>query len=63
MFFAFLYYVIVIVQGFFSYGTIYRLTKNGGDNGIAMFGWSVAISLASAVPGLGMYLWYRNRDI
>lgn len=58
-----LWQLIAMVQGFFSYGTAYRLTKNGGDNGVSLFGWFFALQLASWIPGLGMYLWYKYRYI
>lgn len=54
---------ITLVQGFFAYGTAYRLTKNGGDNGLALFGWLFVMGMASAIPGLGIYLWFRYKDI
>lgn len=57
-----LWSIITSVQVFFSYGTAYRLTKNGSDNGVALFGWFILLSLASLVPGLGFYLWYRYRN-
>jgi len=47
---------------FFSYGTAYRLTKRGGDNGVALYGWIFALSFASLVPGLGFYLWKKYKD-
>jgi len=47
---------------FFGYGTAYRLTKNGGDNGVALFGWIVACGFAALVPGLGIYLWFKYKD-
>jgi hypothetical protein len=62
MIFLILYYIITVVQGILAYGTTYRLTKNGGDNGVSLFGWTIVIGLASAVPGLGIYLWFRYRD-
>ena len=58
-----LWQLIVIVQSFFAYGTAYRLTKNGGDNGVSLFGWFILLELASLIPGLGIYLWYKYRDI
>lgn len=58
-----IWYIATIVQGFFAYGTAYRLTKNGGDNGIALFGWIFVMSFAAMVPGLGIYLWFRYRDL
>ncbi len=53
--------VLTIVQNILNYGTAYRLTKRGGDNGIALYGWILVMSLASFVPGLGLYLWFRYR--
>lgn len=63
MFFQILLGIIAAAQAFMAYGTAYRLTKRGGDNGIALFGWWFVIGLASAVPGLGIYLWYKYKDI
>ena len=62
MFFAFLYYIVVTVQMFFSYGTAYRLAKRGGDNGVSLFGWLFVMNLAALVPGLGIWLWFRYKD-
>jgi hypothetical protein len=62
MFLYILWIAITTVQELFSYGTAYRLTKKGGDNGVSLFGWLFVMSLASAVPGLGIYLWFRYRD-
>jgi len=59
----FAYYIITIVQGFMGYGSAYRLTKNGGDNGVALFGWLLLMSLAAAIPGLGIYLWHKYKEI
>jgi len=53
---------MVIIQGFLNYGTAYRLTKAGGDNGISLFGWFLLLGLASLIPGLGIYLWSNNRE-
>lgn len=57
-----LWQVITSVQVFLSYGTAYRLTKNGGDNGISLFGWMLVLNFASIVPGLGIFLWYKYRE-
>jgi len=57
----FLWLVIYVVQNFFSYGTAYRLAKTGGDNGVSLYGWLLVLGLASMVPGLGLYLWNKNR--
>ena len=54
---------IILYQCFLGYGTAYRLTKEGGDNGVALFLWVFAMSLAAIVPGLGFYLWHKYRNI
>ena len=61
-FLVILWYLSILVQGFFSYGTAYRLTKMNGDNGISLWGWFIACNLAALVPGLGIYLWYKYRE-
>ena len=53
--------VVAYVQMFLSYGTAYRLTKNGGDNGVALFGWMFVLSLASLIPGLGIGLYVKYK--
>lgn len=58
-----IWYIIAIVQSFLAYGTAYRLTKYGGDNGVALFGWMFVMELAAMIPGLGYYLWVKNKDI
>ena len=55
--------IVLYVQYFLAIGTAYRLTKNGGDNGISLFGWMLVLGLASVIPGLGIYLWVRYRNI
>ena len=57
-----LWQIISVVQSILSYGTAYRLTKNGSDNGVSLFGWLFVLSLASMVPGLGIYLWFKYKD-
>lgn len=58
-----LWYIVSVVQSFLGIGTAYRLTKNGGDNGVSLWGWMLLLSLASAIPGLGIYLWLKYKDI
>lgn len=60
--FVYLWYAIYVLQLFFSYGTAYRLTKRGGDNGVALYGWMLVMALASLIPGLGIYLWVKNKE-
>lgn len=62
MFLILLWEIIAAVQSFLSYGTAYRLTKSGGDNGVSLFGWFLVLNLASLVPGLGIYLWFKYKD-
>ena len=62
MFLLFIWWAIIIVQSFFAYGTAYRLTKKGGDNGVALFGWLLLMNLAASIPGLGIWLWLRHRE-
>ncbi len=58
-----LWYIVSVVQSFLAFGTAYRLTKNGGDNGVSLWGWMLVINLASLIPGLGIYLWFKFKDI
>jgi len=58
-----LWNICTIIQVFLGYGTAYRLTKRGGDNGIALFGWMLLYGLIAIVPGLGFYLWKQYRDL
>ena len=58
----FLWSIIALVQTFMAYGTAYRFTKKGGDNGFALFGWMIIFSLAAIIPGLGIWLWVKNKD-
>jgi len=61
MFLVIIWYIVIIVQGFMGIGTAYRLTKMGGDNGLALWGWMFVMELAAIVPGLGIYLWWKYR--
>ena len=57
-----IWWIVAIIQGFLSYGTAYRLTKRGGDNGLALFGWLYLMSLVALIPGLGFYMWSKYKD-
>jgi len=63
MFFLFAWYVVSIIQMFMGFGTAYRLTKNGGDNGVALWGWLFVMGLVAAIPGLGIYLWIKYKEL
>jgi len=54
--------VIVFVQGILAYGTAYRKTKKGGDDGVALFGWMIVYGFAAIIPFLGYYLWKKNKE-
>lgn len=58
-----IWYIFLIIQEFFAYGTAYRQTKMGGDNGVALFGWLLVYSFAAMIPGLGIYLWHKSKDM
>lgn len=59
-----LYAACFVVQYYLAFGTAYRRSKRGGDNGLALFGWLLVYWLAALVPGLGAYLWFRsNNDV
>jgi len=62
MFFIVLWQISVVVQAILNYGTAYRLTKAGGDNGLTLFGWFFLLGLAALIPGLGFYLWLKYKD-
>ena len=66
MFFGiFIWFAVFIYQVCLGYGTAYRLTKMGADNGTALFGWIFVTGLAAIIPGLGFYIWnkYKNIDV
>lgn len=56
------WYLVFIVQQFLAMGTAYRLTKNGGDNGIALWGWLTLMGICALIPGLGIYLWFKYKE-
>lgn len=60
-FIYFLWIILAMVQTLLGYGTAYRLTKAGSDNGVALFGWLLIMGLAASIPGLGIYLWRKYR--
>ena len=55
----------MIYQCLLGYGTAYRLTKEGSDNGVGLFLWIFAMTLVAIVPGLGFFIWnkYKNIDV
>ena len=62
-FFIFLWIAVIIYQSCLGYGTAYRLTKRGADNGVALFLWLLVTSIAAIVPGLGFYIWNKHKNL
>jgi len=61
-FIVFLWSICTVVQTYLGFGTAYRLTKAGGDNGVSLFGWMIVTNLVAMVPGLGIWMWFKYRD-
>jgi len=59
----YIYVAIVAVQEIFSLGTALRLTKYEGGDGIDLWKWRFKLGFASLIPGVGIYLWYKYRDL
>jgi len=57
-----IWYILWMVQGYLGFGTAYRYTKRGGDNGVSLFGWLIVFQLASIIPLLGIYLWDKSKS-
>ncbi len=60
---AVVWQLIIVVQEFFAFGTAYRMAKTHGDNGVSLFGWLLVFNLAAIIPGLGIYFWFKYRDL
>ncbi|MCL2556671.1 MAG: hypothetical protein FWE03_06645 [Firmicutes bacterium] len=52
--------IFYVIQLFMGFGTAYRWTKKGGNNGVALFGWIFVTGLLAAIPGLGVYMWRKS---
>ena len=63
LFLSLVWYGMALVQSFMAYGTAYRHTKVGGDDGVSLFGWFIVFGLAALVPGLGIYLWKKSKEL
>ena len=55
-----LWALIAVVQLFLSYGTAYRCTKKGADNGSALFIYLIGFGLAALIPGLGLHYYIKH---
>lgn len=52
--------IIYILQLFLAFGTAYRCTKNGNDNGVGLFIYLLGFSFAALVPGLGLHYYIKH---
>jgi len=59
----YIYFAIVAVQEYFSIGTAYRLTKYEGGDGVDLWKWGLKLGFASLIPGVGIYIWYKYRNL
>ena len=59
---GFIWSGFVVAQSIMAFGTAYRRTKANGDNGVALFGWLLAYSLAALIPGLGIHFWVDSKE-
>ena len=55
-----LWAIMYVIQAFLAYGTAYRCTKNGNDNGFGLFVYLIAFSFAALIPGLGLHYYIKN---
>ncbi len=49
-----------VIQLFLAYGTAYRCTKKGNDNGAALFIYLIGFSFAALIPGLGLHYYIKH---
>ncbi len=54
------WFLFVIVQYFLSFGTAYRATKKGNDNGFGLFIYLIGFGAASVIPGLGLHYYIKH---
>lgn len=52
--------IIYILQLFLAFGTAYRCTKSGNDNGVGLFIYLLGFSFAALVPGLGLHYYIKH---
>ncbi len=53
--------IVYAIQSILAYGTAYRYTKKGGDNGVSLFGWMIVFGIAAIIPYLGYYFWKKSK--
>lgn len=55
-----IWFVLFIVQAILAYGTAYRCTKKGNDNGFGLFIYLIGFTFAALVPGLGLHYYIKH---
>lgn len=55
-----IWFVFFVVQAILAYGTAYRCTKKGNDNGVGLFIYLIGFSFAALVPGLGLHYYIKH---
>lgn len=55
-----IWFVLFIIQAFLAYGTAYRCTKKGNDNGFGLFVYLIGFTFAALVPGLGLHYYIKH---
>jgi len=60
--FLVLWYICTFVQTLLGFGSAYRFTKNGGDNGVILFLMLLVMCLVALIPGLGFYIWGKSLE-
>ena len=58
-----LWTIMYTAQVLLAFGTAYRKTKHGGDNGATLFGWLFIHSIAALVPGLEIAFWQASKKL
>lgn len=51
--------VMYIIQALMAFGTAYRCTKLGNDNGTGLFIYLIGFSFAALIPGLGLHYYIK----
>lgn len=52
--------IIYVLQSFLAFGTAYRCTKYGSDNGVGLFIYLIGFGFAALVPGLGLHYYIKH---
>lgn len=52
--------IIYALQAFLAFGTAYRCTKYGSDNGVGLFIYLIGFGFAALIPGLGLHYYIKH---